>query len=127
MRVFFIALLIALLPVRGWVGDAMAISMAGMAGAEHAAMATAVDHGSMDHSAHEDHAGPGMDVADAAVDTNADSDTHSHSACDVCNGPVLTVADALPELAQAVHALHADRVEAFASSSPRAGHKPPIS
>ena len=27
MRVFFIALLIALLPVRGWVGDAMAITM----------------------------------------------------------------------------------------------------
>ena len=125
MRVFFIALLIALLPVRGWVGDAMAISMAGMAGGEHAAMAVAVDHGAMDHADHGDHAGHGMDMADtgAAIDDG----THSHSACDVCNGPVLTVADGSPKLTRAVHGLHADRVEAFVSSLPRAGHKPPIS
>jgi hypothetical protein len=126
MRVFFVALLIALLPVRGWVGDAMAISMASLPGGEHTAMAMADSDGAHDHHA-------GMDdvatdpAAHVATDAAADADTHSHSACDVCNGPVLTVADTSPDLARAVHALRADRVEAFVSSVPRAGHKPPIS
>jgi len=120
MRVFFIALLIALLPVRGWVGDAMAISMAGLPDGPPAAMMTgAADAG------HDVHAG--MDHGDHAEHGMAGTDGHSHNACDVCNGPVLTVSDTSPALARAVHALRADRVEAFASSLPRAGHKPPIS
>ena len=125
MRVFFIALLIALLPVRGWVGDAMAISMAGLPGGEHAAMVHTTDHATMDHGEHGDHQAYAMH--DAVADVDTDTGTHSHSACDVCNGPVLTVADGSPELTRARHRLQADRVEAFISSVPRAGHKPPIS
>ena len=120
MRVFFIALLIALLPVRGWVGDAMAISMAGLPDGQPAMVVKAVADAGHDHHA-------GMDHGDHADDDMATADAHSHSACDVCNGPVLTVSDTSPALVRAVHALHADRVEAFASSLPRAGHKPPIS
>ena len=120
MRVFFIALLIALLPVRGWVGDAMAISMAGLPDGQPATMVMAAADAGHDHHA-------GMDHSDHADHDTAGTAGHSHSACDVCNGPVLTVANSSPELARAVHTLHADRVEAFVSSLPRAGHKPPIS
>lgn len=119
MRHFFIALLIALLPVRGWVGDAMALSlwnpapqapavgchdMAAMPTAPEVAQSSGADHHPV-----------------------TDSHGQQHSCCDVCNGPALAEAglthSALPPDAP----VQARLVERFASSEPQRGHKPPIS
>lgn len=124
MRHLLLAFLIALLPIRGWVGDAMALAMlappahsmgpAAMADAapcpDHAAPASAALHG------------------EAPLDMQAGADTdHSHSSCDVCNGPAMALsAPALLALAP-VLGLHVPPAEHFASSEPHRGIKPPIS
>lgn len=125
MRVLLIALLIALLPVRGWVGGAMAISFAPASHEVHAVADldahdmhdNAHAHMPMNHGAMDDTA---QDTADSA------GSHHAHSACEVCNGPVMAAPEA-PALAMHVRtALRADRVERFTSSQPHAGLKPPI-
>jgi hypothetical protein len=136
MRAIWIALLIALLPLRGWAGDAMAVAMIPMPassttsaaqagdpdcphadGATHLAIAvldgapdTAANHG--DHIANADH-------ADHA-------DNSAHLLCDVCNGPVLSTAAPPGVAAAAGHGLHIERKQAFASLAPRHVVKPPI-
>ena len=124
MRHLLLALLIALLPIRGWVGDAMALAMlappahsmgpAAMADAapcpDHAAPASAALHG------------------EATPDMQAGADTdHSHSSCDVCNGPAMALpTPAVPALAMA-HGVLAPPAERFASTEPHRGINPPIS
>ena len=120
MRHFLIALMIALLPLRGWVGDAMAISMAGLPDGQPAMVVKAVADAGHDHHA-------GMDHGDHADDDMATADAHSHSACDVCNGPAMALpTPAVPALAMA-HGVLAPPAERFASTEPHRGIKPPIS
>ncbi|MFN3440632.1 MAG: hypothetical protein ACK41V_23255 [Acidovorax sp.] len=120
MRHWFLVLMIALLPLRGWVGDAMAVEM--LAQPAHAAVAI---HG---HGA--DHADPHA-MSDAhcacAEHATADSADHQHSACDVCNLPALAlgVLDVLTP--PAVHSELAQPAERFASSEAQRSVKPPIS
>ncbi len=136
MRSLWIALLIALLPLRGWVGDAMAVAMmptpasttapvaqASEADCPHTAIAGhhATAHTS-DGVAPSDHAGTHGDDAAHSGHGNASA----HLLCDVCNGPVLTTA-ATPTAAAAVeHGLRIERKQAFASLAPRHVIKPPI-
>lgn len=122
MRHWFLVLMIALLPLRGWVGDAMALEM--LVQSAHATMAMD-SHGahqadqhamSADHCACDEHASASQDSVD-----------HQHSACDVCNVPAL--ATALPGL-QTPPGEHGQLVrsaERFASSEAQRGVKPPIS
>ncbi|MBL0920271.1 MAG: hypothetical protein IBJ14_16340 [Hydrogenophaga sp.] len=132
MRALWIALLIALLPLRGWVGDAMAVSMtaaplaataaAGQPGpgddCPHMAMATEATG-----SGHGEHAS-----GDAPHGGQHDAGhTQAHLLCDVCNGPALGSRVALAEPAAAEHGLLIARAERFASLAPRHLHKPPIS
>lgn len=150
MRALFIAILIALLPVRGWVGDAMAIGMAGqaagsMTAALSAASAAATDPASMDHSGM-DHSGMDhMDMDHGGMDHGAlhagaagtdghdphgdhpAGNAHAHSACDVCNGPVIAPLGVQIVPDHAPQARLADAGERFISSLPRTGFKPPIS
>lgn len=115
--------MIALLPLRGWVGDAMAVALLAPPTATSAAIpchdtapvAAADGHqaGAMTHSA----------------DPAGTSDGPSHggcNACDVCHGPAIT---------QAVHPVSdsprtqvqlAVSSEAFDSALPQRGNKPPI-
>ncbi len=130
MRTLWIALLIALLPLRGWVGDAMAVTMAA---SPHAAAALAVaddcPHAAAAHVGQDAGQHPGHPDAGHAH-TPADAGEHgtvsAHLLCDVCNGPVLgSAAPLTPGLAQE-HGLRIERSEPFASLAPRHVVKPPI-
>lgn len=126
MRHLLLALMIALLPVRGWVGDAMAISMLAhgpAAASAEVAMAAGTDHHPCpDHAA----APPDTQVSGGPADDHQNR-AHAHSACDVCNGPAMNVSSPTATAAPASHTLLAALSESFASSEPRQGTKPPIS
>lgn len=139
MRHLLLALMIALLPLRAWAGDAMAISMLGHPAAMTMAAASADEHANCpDHALqpapslttghvvnHWPHS-PGEHAVEAAHAGEA-QDHHQHSACDVCNGPALG-AD-LPSAAAAaqVHAVLTLTAVRFVSFAPQQGIKPPIS
>lgn len=121
MRVFVLVLLMLLLPLRAWAGDAMVLSMAHGAAAAAVAMPT-------DHSAHDMHGGHDMPAGHAAHDAAAQSpdDCPSHVACDVCNGPVLSLPVWKAEGAVARHRPPVPPSADFASLVPPRRHKPPI-
>lgn len=139
MRHWLLALLIALLPLRAWVGDAMAVSMFG----HPASSAVAAEF--TPQSAHvlpdcPDHAGGVPLPVTAALAQNdgahsmdshpADApqpDHHQHSVCDVCNGPALVLPQPLATHVSLVHALLTLPTERFASVALQQGVKPPIS
>ena len=127
MRHFLIALMIALLPLRGWVGEAMAFSMQANP-ASPAAHAGCPDHAPPASLLTAQQTPPLSEMASPATDAgSADDGTHQHSACDICNGPAMAASATALLTLTAVHPQHASRVERFASSEPRQGVKPPIS
>lgn len=137
MRVFALVLLMLLMPLRAWAGDAMALSVlptqshlpAQTTDAQPAdaqpADAHPAGHGAMtgaaDHPDHADHAGHAP-IADAAADDHCPS----HNACDVCNGPVLSLTAWQDDAAPAPHHVQAAPDVRFASLVPPRRHKPPI-
>ena len=146
MRFLVLALMMVLLPLRGWTGDAMATDMALSKAAQQmhqtaAAKADAVPahpshEGHSDHAAHETL----TDVTTSTVDclSHADCDqTHnaghsaghceSCSACQAChNVPLLVDSD---ELKQRLNSLWmpTQAVDPFASADAAHDQKPPIS
>jgi hypothetical protein len=120
MRHWFLVLMIALLPLRGWVGDAMAVEM--LAQPAHASLA-------MDgHDAHQaDHHAMGDDHCACDEHAAADNADHQHSACDVCNLPALALGVLDVPTPPTVHSELAQPAEPFASSEAQRGVKPPIS
>ncbi|MGJ7611767.1 MULTISPECIES: hypothetical protein [unclassified Variovorax] len=147
MRTLLLALMIALLPIRGWLGDAMAVEMVKhslpVAAAASASTATAAteahcheamqagDHGGMDmqtsaaadmpdpsaHATHDAHDSAGADHQGCGTCT----------ACQVCHTVALggmPLVDTVHGAPQAPPAAHASR---FASAEPAQGLKPPIS
>ncbi|HYW56619.1 MAG TPA: hypothetical protein VE934_06650 [Polaromonas sp.] len=137
MRIFILALMIALLPVRGWVGDAMATSMA----AGHAQqVATKKIAKNLDESRAEarfDHhaamGGGAQDASDCAghvpTDVTAEADTNceSCSACQACH--TVALSPATPDSGTVFHAfeLIPAASHSFASADAALGQKPPIS
>lgn len=129
MRAVWIALLIALLPLRGWVGDAMALSMlqgmdgqpAQLSSAEpcpHAGQASpAMQAEAQDGAAHLGMHGEGAPEAGSG---------HDHLVCDLCNGPALQAGMAGAPREELAPGPHVVRAERFASLAPRHHHKPPI-
>ena len=109
MRHWLLIFLIALLPLRGWASDAMAVSMPSTPGtAAHCAEHTQA----ADTSGHED----------AAAD-----EQQAHALCDVCNGPAMTAGPHPgPVAAPLPQALVAPERSDFASAVLQRGHKPPI-
>jgi len=154
MRTLFLALMIALLPVRGWLGDAMAIEMARHSMPAASAPAASAAAVATEAHCHEAEAGMAMDDAPAADNTprtmhamqhdahpaadahgaHGDGDRASHqgcgtcTACQVCHSVALGGGDEAAGIAhgapQAVPAAPAAR---FASAEPAQGLKPPIS
>lgn len=127
MRHLLVALMIVLLPLRGWMGDAMAISMAGMQlGANEQTHAAVAQPGE-----HEDCAGMSM-ATSASPDTSAetaDAMTGCES-CPVCQAcsivvmgadPLRTATPFIPQAAPVGALPH------FASAHAQRWHKPPIS
>jgi hypothetical protein len=118
MRHLLLALMIALLPIRGWMGDAMAVAMLATPAQATSQAAASVAAPCPEHATGGEHAGM------QGIGSTAD---HGHKSCDVCNGPAMALsAPALQGLVQ-VHGVRAPSAEQFASSEPHRGIKPPIS
>lgn len=117
MRHWFLVLMIALLPLRGWVGDAMAVEMLTAPGHTMAVMAGEAAQPCADHTvgAAADHGAPDS------------GDEHAHTACDVCNGPALAMGATPVQTLPPAHSVAVQPAERFASSEARRGVKPPIS
>ena len=133
MRHLLLALIIALLPLRAWVGDAMAVSMMGHTATSMVAAGAqpdCPDHAgevplALSLSAGHDLHGSTHGTAEAQQPDHPQD--HQHSACDVCNGPAMALpTPAVPALAMA-HGVLAPPAERFASTEPHRGIKPPIS
>lgn len=143
MRTLLLALMIALLPIRGWLGDAMAVEMVrhSLPAASAAAMATAATQAHCHEAMEAAEAADGMDhMAMSLADHHAgsqhngsDNDDAGHQGCGTCTACQVchTVAlggmpfvDIVHSAPQAPPAAHATR---FASAEPAPGLKPPIS
>lgn len=129
MHRWLLLLMIALLPVRTWAGDVMAVSMwnapasATMVAAPcHGGMA--VD-GSVEPAAKSHHGAGPMTVADYGSEAEEPLND-ACAACDVCNGPAMMLA--MPDACAEVRAhLHVDPlVEHFVSAEAQRTKKPPI-
>ncbi|MFI5444880.1 hypothetical protein [Polaromonas sp. UC242_47] len=139
MRHLFLALMIVLLPLRGWVGDVMATEMAAPRLVQiQAAMETVADHAdTAGASAHSDHTSEQLPVVQATPDcaghdaggSAPSSDAHCASCalCQACHIVALSppAAQALPMLSPFTPP-HSP-VASFASADTALGQKPPIS
>lgn len=138
MRLLLLALMIALLPLRGWVGDVMAMEMpAGLSSATNN-IATHVDNtGARGHihlnseASHTQCHGHDGAAADARAD-NAESHDNpgqcSHcSACQICHTVAVTTAVSLAVDTALPHLLWPASGLQFASAIPAPHLKPPIS
>lgn len=121
--------MIAMLPLRGWVGDAMALSMAvGHAvPAGHTAPATATAtaapmpcHATQDEAASHVHPVAGADDQRSFAG-------HGHLMCDLCNGPALDAQWLWSPTPSHPPLLLAPASEPFASQTARRDVRPPIS
>ncbi|MDP2742974.1 MAG: DUF2946 family protein [Hydrogenophaga sp.] len=127
MRRLLLVFMIALLPLRALVGDAMAVAMTTVPAA-HGTQAAG-----MGSPPCPDHAASVLPAQDAAhggghhAESGVHDADHQHATCDLCNGPAMTHALPSQMPLAAEHSLHVVPVERFASSVPHRGIKPPIS
>jgi hypothetical protein len=112
MRHLLLAILVAMLPLRAWVGDAMAVTM----------LAPSSSHESMVMAPMED-----APCADHAMGASTDTADHQHQSCDVCNGPAMTVSLPVDLLLSSAHGVLAVPAKRFASLALHPVTKPPIS
>ena len=136
MRHLLFAVLIALLPLRGWVGDAMATQMA--AGQiQHQAVQSAAEAGhlhedvEMAHTSHATETPALHDCAELPADGDnshaADGHCETCAACQACHTVALTpAAPALPPYFSA-STLPLPAADPFASADAALRQKPPIS
>lgn len=134
MRTLLLALMIALLPIRGWLGDAMAIEMVRQSLPAAAASVTAASSSDIvDAHCHEAMgAGDSMDMADHATthDGGHGADHQGCGTCTACQACHTVALGGMPRVdivhgaPQAPPVAHAAR---FASAEPAPGLKPPIS
>lgn len=137
MRRIFVIVLVLLLPLRAWVGDAMAMQMALPGGTAHAAAAAQPQHGAVPHH-HADtaddhrHDTPTAMAADCAEHTGVDTsgnDTHCQTCtmCQTCHTVAITAAPMDLPAAHGVRSLPPRATESFVSAEHARGLKPPIS
>ncbi len=122
MRLLVLVLAIVLLPLRGWLGEAMMLAPVQQASAGHAmhAMADAHDmhaaHAGMDHATTHDAPDGGHDGAHTTCDT-----------CQFCHSVAVTAWPEVPmPVAAPAHAPVGNAMR-FASAEATQGFKPPIS
>ncbi len=127
MRILLLALMIALLPLRGWVGDAMAMEQ--VPGAPGGVHATAT----MPHEPHE--AQPCHEQAGEAHAAPVDEDSSSHAGgdcasctvCQICHSVALTGLHPLVRAATLPTVAPHTYTVLHASAERAPGFKPPIS
>lgn len=123
MRLWVLVLAIVLLPLRGWVGDAMMLAPAQSATAGHAM------HAMQSADAHDMHAAHLVMDAGATHD-GTDSPHAAHTTCDTCQFCHSVAVTAWPEVPMPFAAIaHMPVAGAmrFASAEAAQGFKPPIS
>lgn len=117
MRLLIIACLLAILPLRGWVADAMALSQLLLPTHSASLQAPCPDHAAM--ASHDGALAVTADTTDAPP-------AHSHASCEVCHGPAMLV-NAPPVLSPGVQASPViTRAVRFVSSEAERRIKPPI-
>ncbi len=147
MRLFVLALMMVLLPLRGWTGDAMATDMAVSAAAQQmhqtATAAKADAHlshqaheGRSDHAAHEAQSEVTANTADCLSHADCDQ-THnaghnaghceSCSACQACHNVALLVGSDELKLRLNSRWTSTEAADPFASADAAHDQKPPIS
>lgn len=136
MRRLLLALMILLLPLRGWLGDAMAMELAVpamQAVAVHAAEAETAHHAGFGHQA-DAAAPPCHEDAQAAPATahhgseHPAGHGHGHcTACQICHSVAATHRAATPAVLAPRHAAPGTAPARFASAELRGVAKPPIS
>ncbi|MEQ1657719.1 MAG: hypothetical protein ABL896_02980 [Hylemonella sp.] len=124
MRVLFLALMIALLPLRGWVGDVMAMNMTTAA----LLPAEAPDAPTRHHEPAAQTHGQANDCpGHTGAGASASADCSTCTACQICHSVALT--PAVPQLVSSL--LPTDRpqttIRQYASAERAPGFKPPIS
>lgn len=148
MRFLLLVLMIALLPLRGWMGDAMATDMAASQGRAHQIAAkTMASHahsaGESDHFHHEMTApettqagaqpdtpsasASNPDCLDHAADASAHGQCGSCPACQACHTVALSSAGLTPRPVFHPFTLPASAAAQFASAEAALSQKPPIS
>ena len=142
MRHLLLALLIALLPLRGWVGDAMATQMAAgqlqhpSAQAEVQAAHSHEEEMARAHTGHHGEAAvqASQTLHDCAEQTADNSSTHSSdghcetcAACQACHTVALSPAAPGPVAVFSAPTLPRPAADQFASADAALGQKPPIS
>lgn len=138
MRRLFVALMILMLPLRGWIGDVMAMELLQPAlqavhtHAPAAAEASPHAHHGDGHAMHDAHAGHGHGAHGAAPGTADGHAGHGSShlactACQVCHS--IAMAEAAPALGGEAlpHAAPQAALPHFASADARRLAEPPIS
>lgn len=130
MRTWFVVVMIALLPLRAWVGEAMAGEMT----SRHVAVAAATPAVQAATPGAHDCMGHGQATplsTEAPVDTTAaltlDGDCPTCASCQACSAVALAFAEATPGATPFGSALPATRELRFASAEPMPAVKPPIS
>ena len=123
MRLWVLVLAIVLLPLRGWMGDAMMLAPVQSATAGHAM------HAAPSADAHDMHAAHAAMDAGATHDST-DSPHAAHTTCDTCQFCHSVAVTAWPEVpmpaAAPAHGPIAGAMR-FASAEAAQGFKPPIS
>lgn len=146
MRVFFLALMILTLPIRGWTADVMGIQMAMEKASSHAVVASGHHQNAITIIAINDHSsGATVDfhpqisaqtandcaghAAAAVVGSGPASDSHcgACAACQTCHSVAITTAAAPVAPLLSASALQQIVSDSFASASPVLSQKPPIS
>ncbi len=128
MRILFLALMIALLPLRGWVGDVMAMERVSQGltstqataapGDCHEAMAS---HGNAG-AAHDDHPS-----AAAQSSANVSGDCGGCTACQICHSVALAGPFSVTPTAAPATSAPQTQARLHASIARAPGFKPPIS
>jgi len=128
MRILFLALMIALLPLRGWVGDVMAMERLGQAlttapvvAAVHGECHEMQQHQGQD-DAHEDMSQPAGHASG-----HAQGDCSGCTVCQICHSVALASTPVPASAAELPTAVPPSDVRLYASAEPAPGFKPPIS
>ncbi|MES2976996.1 MAG: hypothetical protein V4731_01110 [Pseudomonadota bacterium] len=131
MRHLFLALLIALLPLRGWLGDAMAIDMASVTAASMNAPSQhpahqAVSPDTVAEMAHHD-CGEAVVHSDNSPGEKQTAACDQCPSCDACHAVGLALGESRAESSALTRAGPASLFQRFASAESFPGNKPPIS
>ena len=132
MRFFVLVLMMFLLPLRGWTGDAMATDMAVNIAAQEMHQSAVVSYGAQAHDGHQGHEShsddPAAHHADHSAGHSAGTVTcESCSACQAChNVALLVTCDDLKPILNTLWTT-TELADPFASADAALDQKPPIS